>query len=349
MKKVALITFHMSLNYGANLQTYATYRILRELGYEVGLIDIRIEEPLTLLQKIITFPKKMRFNRFRRKFYPPFTRRYHSMEELRHDPPGADIYLAGSDQTWNTHLTKRFADAFYLDFGPRETPRIGFSVSFGNDDWHPVDDTTAGHLRRCVSRFRALSVREAGGVDICLREFGVRAFNSLDPSLLCDRYPELTGELTPRHNIVSYMLAPNERYYSCVNILSSRLNKPIELLGTLRPVKGYKYKYAQGVDAWIRKIAESDLVFTDSFHGVVVSILYRRNFVAFIGNPKRIGRIRTLLSHLGLTERLWSRPDYDAEKIADLACKPIDYDRVIPRLDRLRQESVSFLRSALKL
>lgn len=41
-KKVALLTFHHSFNYGAVCQTYATCRALQRLGYDVEIIDLRI-------------------------------------------------------------------------------------------------------------------------------------------------------------------------------------------------------------------------------------------------------------------------------------------------------------------
>ena len=43
-KKVALLTFHHSFNYGAVCQTYATCRALQRLGYDVEIIDLRIVE-----------------------------------------------------------------------------------------------------------------------------------------------------------------------------------------------------------------------------------------------------------------------------------------------------------------
>lgn len=43
-KKVALLTFHRSFNYGAVCQTYATCHLLKKLGCDVRLIDLRIRE-----------------------------------------------------------------------------------------------------------------------------------------------------------------------------------------------------------------------------------------------------------------------------------------------------------------
>ena len=49
--RIGLLTYHKSYNCGAVLQTYATCRLLKELGHEVELIDLR--QPITFVQKNI--------------------------------------------------------------------------------------------------------------------------------------------------------------------------------------------------------------------------------------------------------------------------------------------------------
>ena len=41
MLRVAIITFHRAINYGAVLQTYALSRYLKESGYDVRVLDYR--------------------------------------------------------------------------------------------------------------------------------------------------------------------------------------------------------------------------------------------------------------------------------------------------------------------
>ena len=129
--------------------------------------------------------------------------------------------------------------------------------------------------------------------------------------------------------------------------MREKTGKPLLLLGVLKPVKGHRYAYPQRIEQWVQAIAEADLVITDSFHGMVFSILYERPFVVFIGNPKRIGRIRTLLQHLGLENRLWTESEYDLERIIELGNTPIDYSRVKAKLQSLRSASLLFLQDSL--
>ena len=128
--KICTITCHDVYNFGASLQAYALQHYLESLGHEVEIIDYR---PAYLYKKYdwkaFTSRKFEKFNsifitrwmfrcakwcylRFsmgRKRHFDEFTRKYlrltpvsyHTFIELQHNPPQADIYIAGSDQIWN--------------------------------------------------------------------------------------------------------------------------------------------------------------------------------------------------------------------------------------------------------
>ena len=56
MKKVGLITLHRTFSYGACLQSYATWNVLHDLGYNVEFIDF--ENPYEANQKNIISRRK---------------------------------------------------------------------------------------------------------------------------------------------------------------------------------------------------------------------------------------------------------------------------------------------------
>ena len=115
--KVSIITYHDEDNYGATLQAYATYRAVNELGHTPEIINLHMKHKDSLPSKILFALKRHRFNSFRNKYMPNKTKVYTSVEELRKDPPRSDVYLVGSDQTWNPTISKEFALAYFLDFG----------------------------------------------------------------------------------------------------------------------------------------------------------------------------------------------------------------------------------------
>ena len=114
-------------------------------------------------------------------------RRYTAFEQLRADPPAYDVYVAGSDQIWNPYIfqDKQFDPSFLLGF-VREGRRIAYAPSLGVPE---LPEDKAEELRRFLTPFSALSVREKRGGRFCCGEAAGRdARVVLDPTLL------LTGE-----------------------------------------------------------------------------------------------------------------------------------------------------------
>ncbi|MGI2897422.1 hypothetical protein, partial [Vibrio alginolyticus] len=52
--------------------------------------------------------------------YLNLSRRYRTPSEIKSNPPIYDVYLTGSDQTWNPKHTKG-DDTFLLNFAPKNT------------------------------------------------------------------------------------------------------------------------------------------------------------------------------------------------------------------------------------
>lgn len=347
MKNIALLTFHSSLNYGAVLQTYATCRILNELGGNVQLIDMRVDDGLRGASQLISIPAQWHFSRFKKKYYVPYTRRYRSWEELKSDPPQADLYLVGSDQVWNPEITKKQTRAFFLDFGPESIRRVAYASSFGTDHWyqHALQTEQIGRL---LAKFDALSVRETSGMEICSRTFGLSATQVLDPTLLHQDYQEITGTLKPANTLVCFKFVQSDAFDRAALLIADRMNLQGIMLGRmLKTNTGFKSVRQPSIRKWIQTIAQSELVITDSFHGMAFSILYNKNFIVLPSYPGRSGRIKSLLSLLDLESRFCN--SVAALSASDTYTTPIDYESVNRRLNLLREQSLEYIRSAIFL
>ena len=121
---------------------------MKKEGNEVEVIDYQpdyMREPnlwyipssvKELVKLFVRFPERLCsvkrhkiYSEFSKK-YIPLTKVYNNINELRNDPPIADIYLAGSDQIWNPTFRNGTDPAYYLDFGPENVQRKSFSASF---------------------------------------------------------------------------------------------------------------------------------------------------------------------------------------------------------------------------
>lgn len=345
--KVSIVTYHWEDNYGATMQAYATYRAIKELGHTPEFIDLRLPYSPSIKARIVFGLKRLRFNLFRRKHFKNLTEHvYWSIEELRKNPPKSDCYLVGSDQTWNPQIGKALLPAFFLTFGNDSVRRISYATSIGLNEWEESQYITNTEISEALKKFHRILLREDSAIRIAREVFGAEATQVIDPVLLFPGYPELTGEIRPTKEVVTYKLINDEGFYDMAKAVADSMSLPIRSIGSVRNPKGYRASYPESVKNWIRRIAGASLVLTDSFHGTVISILYHRPFVVYIGNPNRITRIVSLLMQLGLSERILTR-NSSIEEFNHMASMPIDWHCVDEKLAKLRAESLSLLGEAL--
>ena len=95
------------------------------------------------------------------------------------------------------------------------------------------------------------------------------------------------------------------------------------------------------VEDWIGAFLKADAVVTDSFHGCIFSMIFRKPFIV-IGNKERgMSRFVSLLSLLGLEDRLVESAD------GPLPGPDVDFAPAYERLRGLRRESLDFLQKNL--
>lgn len=345
--KVSIITYHDEDNYGATLQAYATYRAVKELGFTPEIINLHMRNNVNLPTKLFFSLKRYRFNSFRKKYMPNKTRIYTSVEDLRKCPPCSDVYLVGSDQTWNPTISKEYALAYFLDFGKVDQKRVSYASSFGVSTWVDTDVAKKDKIRELLSRFSTLLVREDKGVDLCRNEFGLDAKQVVDPVLLFPSYPELTDVITQTNDLVVYKILNDTIFYDKALAIGSSLGCEVKSIGSLRQLKGIKTTYPERIEKWISNIASAKYVFTDSFHGTVLSLLYHRQFVVYVGYKNKMSRITSLLGMLGLGDRIFTNED-TIEAITKKFTIEIDYSAVDEILKKQRQSSLELLRKAIE-
>jgi hypothetical protein len=340
---IALLTIHSADNYGATLQAYATQKKLEHLGHQVMIIDLDIPNPYSSLKGILLYPKHVKFERFRQKIYHQLTKHYSSLKELQEDPPVADCYLVGSDQTWNPEITRDKARAFFLDFGDENALRICYAPSFGMQHWEDNRWISTEDAKRLLHRFNMICVREAAGVRMLSETFGLdNVPQVIDPVLHFDDYSELIGDVPQNEELVLYKLTNSAEFYEKARKIANCLKLNARSIGSIRKLRGIKCDYPEGVEDWIRRIAGAKYVMTDSFHGMVFSILYRRQFVMYARTPKLTNRMASLLSLLGIEDRIIPGTS-TADEIRKKLEEPIDYNPVHVRLEQLRLESTAYL------
>ncbi|NRF27190.1 polysaccharide pyruvyl transferase family protein [Vibrio coralliilyticus] len=379
--RIAILTLHWSNNYGAVLQVYALSKFLINHGYEVEVLDYKMEgsrkskillHPIAFLRKMwgrrmfkpskilarigdkqtcdsVLVNKKSIFDDFRSK-HLNITSDSYSAEMLAKDCPDFDIFIVGSDQVWAADFLFT-SPTYLLSFVPEGKRKISYAASFGKR-------TLEGYLkpvfRKYINNLDYVSVREKSGLSI-VSEYTDSVSQVLDPTLLLDNYDEIVSEPCDENYILVYKLNQepilSDYFLSQVENISSitgykvifvspdgsvdiphvdlRLPSPNELLGLIKNAK---------------------IVLTNSFHGLVFSIIFQKPFLGFqrdLFKDKQNLRLTGLLSICDVSENLITYgTEINASNLGELL--NIDYGKVNTSLAKEKKRSLSFLTHSLE-
>ena len=360
--KIGILSFHYGNNYGGILQCFALLTTLKQLGHDPEIINYRglptkgINNWIRRLIKKILFRciHGTAFLHFRKKYLNPISFPIRTDKDWSTIGAKYDVVIAGSDQIWRYVYVKDSIKHYFLDFVSDGVKKLSYAASFGKDEFEG-DQTVIEQLKLLMARFDAISVREKSGVDICRSVFGFEALRVLDPTMLLlpEQYELISGRKTGKIKspyIAYYFLDCNEYKKKIVEECSTKMGikEFISLSAKKTHFSYYKppllslsdYKY-QSVFQWLLGIRNAEFVVTDSFHGIVFSILFNKQFLC-IGNEKRgLSRMDDILGLFGLKDRLITETNFIFPE------SRIDYSAVNEILAQQREMSVNFLLNSI--
>lgn len=375
--KIGILTHPLRTNYGGILQNYALQQVLKNEGHEVFTIDWHDDK--SYLYMVLSYVKRLIWHHLLRKteiptnFYINLTRsqflyiskniqefiteninttNYISSQSKLSivNELGFDCIVVGSDQVWQ----EQFIPTMFLDFIKSNNVRMfSYAASFGKDKWECCEKKIE-LSRELVKRFAALSVREESGIKLCKNHLNANAELVLDPTLLLNNvhYQKLIKE--EKHPVnkycMVYVLDDSEFKRNIVQIVESERNISKYEVKSLKDYRCYSENLTLDyvvppIEEWLDGIRNADFVVTDSFHGMVFSIIFNKEFLV-IGNLKRgMARFESLLTKLELKHRLIGEGDDVKSKIKMMA--PIDYTIVDEKIQELKSISLNYIHKSL--
>lgn len=334
-------------NLGNRLQNYALQCVLENLGMNVVTSSIVApKRPLLRYLKttLMSFRNKTTDDRFMR-----FNKKIHwkndSMSHM-HDDPEIDFYIAGSDQIWNPYFSANSEREFLTFALPHK--RIAYAASMGVDELplKCIKDYT-----KYLDGIPFISVREESGAKIIKKLIGRDVPVVLDPTLLIDKKNWKT--IADSSNIT------HEKPYIFTYFLGIKNNKYNLHIKQKAKLHNMKIISAVGGDDgrtpiigpadFINLLSHATYVYTDSYHAVIFSIIFNKNFVIF-DRPAELGygdmssRFETIFNLTGLKSQ-WIR----SESQLNSSMEEINYSDTNLRIMKKSDESIAFLRKALRL
>ena len=358
MKKVSVITLQNIKNYGSMLQAYATQELLRDKGFEAEIVDYTRPVAkfwnhifayskgdnilLKIVKSIILLPTEIRYallwRSFEKKYLYVSKQSYTTNDELKANPPLADIYCSGSDQVWNSGWNGGLLREFFLDYVPIGKPKFALASSIGMNQFN---DSEKQELKSLLCDFSAISVRETSAVEL-IKELGINDVCAvIDPTLTKDVtfWSKLTtASKRKKPYILIYQLGKDHRLEEFAQYVESKTGFEV-----VRICIRYDYalRYGKAImipsfEEFLTLFANASYVITDSFHATCFSINFNRKFWCILPDMYQ-GRIVDLLSMVGENDRIVPS-DYTALDVA----AEVNYARVNKVIDEQRKNVLSF-------
>lgn len=375
---IGILTLPLANNYGGILQAYALQTILKKQGHSVVILKrenvykrpslyrkIRIKVLYVLKRilgikcnkPILSKENRVKVNSQTQYFidhYLFMTQSLYSTKSIKRECMKLEIdaLVVGSDQVWRPEYSPLISNYFF-DFDTRKCVKIAYAASFGVDNWEYSDEQTQ-ICSKYAQMFRAISVREKTGVDLCRNNLLVDVQLVLDPTLLLEdkdyiKLVENEKEEVRTGNFFCYILDKSDKKEKIEKIIAKKTGlTPFHTMPSMKATnvnceRNIKACIFPSVTAWLRSFMDAKLVLTDSFHGCVFSIIFNKEFW-IVGNKSRgLARFYSLLSLFGLEERL-----IDESKLEQMDWnKGIDWNFVNTKKSELRNISLDFLKKNL--
>lgn len=372
MKKIGILSCNIYgnfTNYGSALQSWALCRAIKKIDsekYEPVIIDYRPDslakadilnpvnnmwdtdkETRELCEKMLPAIRVnyARFMEFFNKEFVITDNQYNTSNFEDITKEGIDAYICGSDTIFCLEEFGGFDDVYYANYDcMKNGVSLAYAASFGDTFF---DESTYPTLNDRLNNFKAIGLREERMVEYVSSHTSVPVKRVVDPTLLldADEYNPIVD--TSIKNDKKYLLLYSRRYDADMEKYAIELAEKndwdiIEISLRADNAKHHKLFYEAGVEEFLALVKNAEFVVTNSFHGAIFSVQFNKQFCVF-SREQANNKILELLDVFGLSERLTN-----GNKPKDILSESIDYDSVNSRIDKMRKESIEFLKEELE-
>lgn len=381
VKKIGIFTLNGNINYGNRFQNYAAQKFLENFGYEVETIRYKRKiidnnNSKSILEKIkqhileenifeyIRFKlnkiankkniyKEQELLETRANNFSEFSTKYIQETDYILNQTIIDdnlkknnldneyiTFFVGSDQVWNLD-NKEFSEFYFLPF-INKNKRNSLSASFG------ISEIPEKYKKNYTNRLNGLnniSVREESACKIIRDLTGRSSTLLLDPTFLLTQsdWGKIASKGTKnKRYILTYFLGRKTAEYKKI-IENFSKNENLDVIN-LNDITSPDY-YVIAPDQFLALIKEASFVFTDSFHGVAFSIIFRKPFMAVDRIDMNVNmntRIISILNQFNLSNRYYRKNNIKASKWMD-----IDYTNANQVIENNRKIADKFVGESL--
>ena len=295
-------------NYGSALQTWALHQAINIIGkdkWQAVLVDycpaiLKDKDPLnpfgnlwdkdeesrqmcelslpairTNYQKFQEFYKK-KFNRTKEKYTASNFNKIIENEQI-------NGFVCGSDTIFCIDEFG-FDDGYYANYPcMKQGYSVAYAASFGDPHFQETDYPI---LDQRILNFKAIGLREKNMLPYVKQHTDIAVERVIDPTLLLTSKSYDEKLTMPRLIKEKYLLYYSRRYNPAMEeyvekIAEKHHLKIVEI--SLRAVNAKKHQmfYEAGVEEFLSLVKYAEFIVTNSYHGMIFSVQYRRPFAIF--------------------------------------------------------------------
>ncbi len=369
MKRVGIVSYNMYgnfTNYGSALQSYALQTAINNLS--PGEIEALIVDycPDTLADKDILNPMgnmwdtdeaarercrlslpaiRENYKKFR-KFYTGhyrLTSQKYTSANFNDSLVNENLngYVCGSDTVFAVPEFG-FDDGFYASYPVMQGRSVAYAASFGDYD---IEESQLSELKKRLHNFKAIALRENDKKPIVESLTNSPVYKVIDPTLLLSP-EEYTDIIQEPDTDDPYLLLYSRRGDAVMqefaeNLANEKGLKLIEISLNAQNAERHTMRYDAGVEEFLGLVKNASAVVTNSFHGMIFAVQFKRPFYIF-SRKLCDTKIKEAFDLFGIEGRLFKTGNEPFPN-------PIDYDEVHNRITLRRNESKSILNEELKL
>lgn len=371
--KIGIISVNNAHNFGTAMQALGFKTYLETLGHEVQIINYRnphIEKsyrpghllPGSTKKSKRKYNKKW-LNEFFKKPYMPIRRSrfekffneyfnltapFSTVKQLRNAKLDFDVVFVGSDQIWNSTITKGLDPAFFGDFVGENTIVASYGASIGNPE---VPERELPVFAENFNRMDYISVREENAKNVFQLLTNKEIAVVCDPTFLPDKdfYKQFVSPKNPYGN-KKYIYVHVHHYNSkavelvkAAKKLSKKTGLPI-----VHNIQTAKFNNQLGTTCvagpieTLNAIAHSEYILTQSFHLSVFALLFEKNFIT-LKRDRNNDRLENLFKKLELSEH-FVEPEAELPDFKNLT---VNFKEVHKKMEAMRPTSVDFINTVL--
>lgn len=351
-KRVGLLTYHHTTNFGSLLQSYALYRTVINMGFDCEVIDYRNSavESREFIKRFYNcnnlheLKGHLKYGGYKKKKAKAFSEfllekikiseKSYSLENISEVNDIYDCFLIGSDLVWDFSINGHDT-TYMLDFAKNDVSKLAYASSVGSL-WQGEEKKDVITL---LNKFNAIGVRESAICDMLKSELIIPVEFVCDPTMLFSprEWDEMTEKRLIKHEyVLCYMADENLSMYKDAIEFGKRHGLPVYLISYdwvpkhMIPIRPYQ------VGEFLSLIKYANTIFTASYHGLLFSLYFQKNFYYYNRGWKE--RMKSISSYLGLSGREhWKGEDEDN----------LDYNRITSSIEELRKQSLNILRHYL--